>query len=723
MAVLEIRKVCVIGAGTMGGGIAAHLANLGFNVTLLDATQELALAGLDRIRIARPPALLIPERVSEIRIGNVQNHLDFAGEADWVCEAVAERFDVKRNLYSRLDPLLAPHAMVTTNTSGLPIRDLAEGMSDAFRRRFMGTHFFNPPRYLKLLELIPTEETDKALVSAIETFLENEVGRRVVCAKDTPGFIANRFGMWCIFHAIRIAEKLQMPVEDVDAITGGFMGRPKSGTFRLSDIIGLDVMKDIADSLVQRKNDDPQIKVLEIQGSLFELLARGWLGDKSGQGYYRKESKDIFAIELSTMAYRQVRESTLPELQSLGKLPLAERLREALGARGEVSEFLREHLIPILRYANQIKEEVSYSVEDFDRVMEWGFGWEQGPFKLIDGIGPDRLGIDAPKPFYKDGSVLGFHGGYSPSVVKSSYKTLADYPITGGGETYETRDLGDGVTALALTTKMGVISPKMVEELTKYFDSHSGPTVLTGTGRSFSAGFDLSFFAMAIATEEFAMITQALGALQNLGELIEKRPCVAMIFGHCLGAGLELAISCGSIVADSETQIGLPETRVGLLPGGRGTALMRLYNSHSTKRLCEIAVTLADGVVAPNAEVARQLGYLRPDDVTVFASDHLLSIAKKKALEIGVHSRPAWTPSVGPLVGMIDREFDTLRSRGAFSEYDEIVGGKIRQVIARSSGYEDALVRERTEFLDLCTRALTQARIRHMLENKKPLRN
>lgn len=715
--------MCVIGAGTMGGGIAAHLANLGFNVTMLDATHDSAAAGLDRLRIARPPAFYVPERVSEIRVGNVQEHLYWVTEADWVCEAVVEKFDVKRSLYSRIDPLLSPDAMVTSNTSGLPIHDLAEGMSETFRRRFMGAHFFNPPRHLRLLELIPTAETHPSLVAAMETFLEEQVARRVVLAKDTPGFIANRFGMWSMFHAVRVAEKLQMSVEDVDAITGGFLGRPRSGTFRLNDIVGLDVMKDIADSLVARRPDDPNMKVLEVDGVILGLLARGWIGDKSGQGFYRREGKDVFSLELSTMAYRQYREPTLQDLETLGKLPLGERIREALGRRSEVSDFLREYLLPTLRYANEIKEEVSYSVEDFDRVMKWGFGWELGPFALIDAIGHERLGIQPAEPFYKDHSVRSFHGGYTQVVSKTRFKTLEDFQKTGSGDTYETRDLGDGVTAVALTTKMGVISPKAVSELTKFFRSHSGKTVLMSSGRSYSAGFDLSFFAEAIAGENFAGITDALANLQKLGELLEERACVALAFGHCLGAGLELALSCPFIVVDAETQIGFPETKVGLIPGGRGTALMRLYNAHSTKRLCEIVVTLADGAVAPNAEVARQMGYLRSTDRTVYSADQLLWEAKKTALEAHALPRPAWTASVGPLIGMIDREFETRRAKGLFSEYDEIVGGKIRQIVARSISYEDALVRERTEFVDLCGRALTQARIRHMLENKKPLRN
>ena len=286
MAELTIRKVCVVGAGTMGGGIAAHLTNLGFQVSLLDSSQTSAVNGLDRARAARPPHFYLPERASEIRLGTVQDNLEWASEADWVCEAIVERMDAKQALFAQLDTLISPDAMVTSNTSGLQISLIAQGLSDSFRKRFMGTHFFNPPRYLKLLELIPTPETNLEILGAMAVFLENQVARRVVPAKDTPGFIANRYGMWSMFHATKVAEMLHLAVEDVDTITGPFLGRPRTGTFRLNDIVGLDIMRDIASNLLERRPDDPRIQTLQLSDSMFSLLARGWIGDKAGHGYY-----------------------------------------------------------------------------------------------------------------------------------------------------------------------------------------------------------------------------------------------------------------------------------------------------------------------------------------------------------------------------------------------------------------------------------------------------
>ncbi len=723
MAELAIRKVCVIGAGTMGGGIAAHLTNLGFQVSLLDVNQQAVLNGLDRLRQARPPAFYLPDRSSDIRVGNVQEHLHWVSDADWVCEAVVERVDVKQSLLAKIDPLLRADAILSTNTSGIEISTLDQALSESTRRRFMGTHFFNPPRYLKLLELIPAPTTDPAIVAAMTDFLQMRVARRVILAKDSPGFIANRYGMWSLFHAIRVAEKLHLAVEDVDAITGLFMGRPKSGTFRLSDIIGLDVMRDIAQHLVERCSDDTQSKTLELTGSLYSLLARGWIGDKAGHGYYRREGKELFTLDLTTLAYRNNREPSLPDLERLSKLPLGERLKQGLECRSEVGEYLREYLPASLRYAEAIKGEISHSVLDFDRVMMWGFGWEMGPFATIDAIGAEKLGVAASGPYYKDHSMRRFTGGYEEIVDEPEFRPLQSYPQIGGGETYVLRDLGDGVTAICLTTKMGVISPKVMDELIALLAGKLGRCVLTSEAKAFSAGFDLNFFNSAILSNDLVQIENAIKGLQQLGERLEEHPSVAAIYGHCLGAGLELALSCPIIVAAAETQIGLPEAKVGLIPGGRGVTLMRLHNSHTTKRLCEITMTMTSGTIAPNVEVARQLGYLRPNDITIYNQDRLISVAKRAALEATALQRPAWTAAVGPLVGMIDKAVADSVANGTLTEYDSQIGTRLRQTIAKATSYHDSLERERFEFLDLCSKSLTHARIKHMVETNKPLRN
>lgn len=713
------RNVVVVGAGTMGSGIAAHLANLGFNVSLLDATQERVIDSFERARNARPPHFYVTERANDVRLGNISEHLGWIAQAGWVIEAIVERADAKKALYAQIEPYLAPDAVITTNTSGLPISELASERSESFQRRFMGTHFFNPPRYLKLLELIPTAETDPGLVQQMVRFLEDQVARRVVIAKDTPGFIANRYGMWCMFHAIHIAEKLQLSVEETDAITGPFLGRPKSATFRLNDLVGFDVMRDIANSLRERCPDDPHMVALTDPKSLFYLVSHGWTGDKVGQGYYRRQGKESLVFDFTTNAYREPRPVTFRSLEELKYLPLGERVSRALELRDPVGEFLRHYLIPALRYAESLKEDISHSVRDFDRVMQWGFGWEIGPFAMIDAIGKSS------PPYYSGEQVLAFSGDYRTPAPEPEYRTLSDFEVLTRAENFVLRDLGDGVTSVGLNTKLGMITPAFVEEFTTLLKSSSlDRFVFTSEGRGFSVGFDLRFFLTAIQEERWTEIEHALLRLQNLGALMDTRICAAAITGgYCLGAGLELAQSCTVIVTHPDAQIGLPESRVGLIPGGRGTVLTRLFNQHNAKRLSEVALNLVHGRVAPSADMARMYGYLRNTDITCYHPDRILTRAKEAVLEAKRTPKPTWSPTVGPLVGMIDRELEVGEKKGEFSEYDVQIGNRIKQVYARATSYEDAVGRERLEFVELCRNALTTARIRHMLETGKPLRN
>ena len=708
----------------MGSGIAAHLANIGFDVTLLDLTQEAAEQGYERARQQKPPHFYTLKAAESIRLGSIEQDLEWAAEADWVCEAIVEKLDAKRTLFAELDSLLSPTAMISTNTSGLQISLLAEGLSDSFRQRFMGTHFFNPPRYLKLLELIPTGETDKKAVKAMTQFLEERVARRVVVAKDTPGFIANRFGMWSMINAVHVTERLHLCIEDVDAITGPFLGRPRSGSFRLNDLVGLDIMLDIAKNLSERCTNDPYRSNLEAPRSVTTLVARGWIGDKAGQGYYKKEGKELVAFDLETQAYRMRREADLPSLAGIAKLPLGERVRTALDFKDEVGEFLRHHLVPVLQYANYLKEEISHSVLDFDRVMQWGFGWEIGPFAMIDAIGPEKLGIES-KPFYQDGKVRSFGGSYETIKAEPDYKKLTEYDVIGSGTGYNLRDLGDGVTAICLTTKLGTINPEVVESLLKLLDGDKlSRFVLTSEAKHFSAGYDLQFFSEKIAGEDFNAIDYELKNLQKLAERLSECSSVAAVFGYALGAGYELASRCSILAANAETQIGLPESKVGLIPGGGGTALMRLRNQgHGAKGLAESVVRLAMGTVSINADDARGLGLLRPTDVTVYHPDRLIWDAKKLALEAKPRPEEPLQMMAGPTAGMVDDLLAQRRSRGDLTEYDEQIGLRIKTVFSKSTSFEDALERERQVFLDLCGRALTLARIRHMLETGKPLRN
>ncbi|MBX3114931.1 MAG: 3-hydroxyacyl-CoA dehydrogenase/enoyl-CoA hydratase family protein [Fimbriimonadaceae bacterium] len=718
------RRVCVIGAGTMGSGIAAHLANLGFDVTLLEQTREMAEEKLAQAASLRPPHFYLSGTSKTIRTGSIADDLDAVEQADWVCEAIIEKLDAKQALFETLDPLIRKDALISTNTSGLQISLLTEGRSDEFRRKFLGTHFFNPPRYLKLLELIPTSETDPAVVEATTKFFHDKAARRVVVVKDTPGFIANRYGMWSMFHAIHVAEKLRLSIEQVDAITGPFLGRPKSGSFRLNDLVGLDIMQDIAQNLIERCPHDPGTKQLETPKSMDYLMEKGWIGNKTRQGYYKKEGNQFVAFDLERHTYNEVQDPELPTLKELERLPLGERLKAALQDRSEVGEFLRLYLKPALQYAVSIKEEISHNVRDFDRVMQWGFGWQEGPFAMIDAIGAENLDLES-KPFYQAGQIQDNVGTYFTPKPEPEFSVITDYPIVDQQPGFNVRDMGDGVEAVSITNKMGVIDPTLVRSLLAYLESGKlGRIVLTSEAKVFSAGFDLKFFNSAVEAEQFDEIESAIADFQKLNTMIGNIPSVAAVWGFCIGGGFELAAGCSLIAAHPETQIGLPEALVGLVPGGAGIGVMRLrMQSNGTKGIVEAAKLIATGGLSTNADDARKMGFLRDEDITVYHPDRLLTEAKKLALAANPLVRPAWQEVGGPIKGMIDQMQKELITGGSFSEYDAQINDKVKNVLTSATSFNDAVERERHAFVELCKEGRSHARMKHMVDTGKPLRN
>ena len=708
----------------MGSGIAAHLANLGFDVTILEQTRELAIEKLAQAAKSRPPHFFLPGTVGTIKTGSISEDLNAISEADWVCEAIIEKLDAKRALFEQIDPLIRADAMVSTNTSGLEINLLIEGRSEAFRKKFVGTHFFNPPRYLKLLELIPTQETDPAVVDAYVDFFHNLAARRCVIVKDTPGFIANRYGMWSMFHAVHVAEKLGLTIEEVDAITGPFIGRPKSASFRLNDIVGLDIMQDIATNLIERCPHDPETKQLATPSSIAYLIDKGWIGNKAGQGYYKKEGNQFVSFDLKTHAYRERLEPNLPALTEFSRYPFGDRLRDALKDKSEVGEFLRLYLQPALKYAVSIAEEISQDVRDFDRVMQWGFGWEHGPFAMIDAIGAENLNLDV-KSFYQNGEIQAFGGSYFTPKPEPEFATIFDYPIIDQHEGFNVRDMGDGVQAIATTTKMGVVTPALVTSLLKFLESGvPGRIVLTSEAKVFSVGFDLNFFVEKIDAGDFDAIDHAIADFQRLNTFMGSIPSVAAVWGYCIGGGFELAAGCSIIAASPETQIGLPEALVGLIPGGAGNAVMRLRaQKGGAKGLVEVCQLLAQGTLSANADDARKMGFLRNEDVTIYHPDRLLTEAKALAMVIGPMPRPEWQEVTGPIKGMIDRMQQELMKLSAISNHDQVINDKVKHVFADSKSWDDANERERKAFVELCKEGLSQARMKHMVENNKPLRN
>ncbi|RYG25839.1 hypothetical protein EON82_05655 [bacterium] len=705
---LLIRRVAVLGAGREGGALTTHLTNLGLSVSLLDATPQIAADGLEIARYS----LYVPERAGEVRVAGYGDPAGGIEEADWVVDATADRLEARRELYASVVPRLRPDAIFTTCSSSLSVATLAATLPDFVCQRFMAASFALPVGDRRLVEIRTCPTTDAGITNAFSEFLLESVARRPIILGETPAGLIARYGAWCLCLAADVAEKLRLDVEDVDAITTLVLGQP---VFQAIDAYGLDDIRDVAANLQTGLPNDRGARYLTLPGSFVGLLARGWIGDRAGRGYFRREGRERLALNLTTMAYRQAKDSSLPGLQSIAALPEANRLRTALSGRDEVGEFLREFLVPCLRYAEYLRAETGLSVLDFDRTMEWGYGWERGPFSLIDHIG---LGSTR---YYQANTFLTGAGSYEPIPREEVCQTVADCPLLESNEHYAIHDLGDSIQAVAIA--QGPLTPSRIAALSTLLQ-HGAVTqfVLASKGDEFPS-LDVAFLYESLRTGSSLAADAYLASLQTLGELLEKRNCVAAISGRCVGAALGLALSCPAIVAIAETEIGFIEGRLGMLPTARGLALMRRMHGDSTRRLGEVSITLAEGIVASNADLARNLGLLRPTDLTEYLPERLLTTAKKVAQTVTVGTPSSFPLPEGPLVGIIDRGLSDRRARGGLTDHDVAVGQRIRQVIARTATYEECLDRERAETLDLGGKALTLARIRHMVEVGKPLRN
>ncbi len=726
---MSTDRVAVLGAGTMGSGIAAHLANLGFDVLLFDLTKESVHAAFDRAQSSKPPPFYDHNAVTRVTLCSIEEDLHRIEEVNWVCEAIVEKMDLKRDLYARIEPHLRSDAMISTNTSGLEIKLLAEGMSESFRKRFIGTHFFNPPRYLKLIELIPTADTDRSTVDAYTLFLEDRVGRRVVVAKDTPGFIANRYGMWCLFQAIHTCEKLRFSVEAVDAMTGPFLGRPKTATFRLADLIGLDIMEDIAQNIQARCHSDAATNVLDLPQSVASLIEAGRIGSKSGRGFYERAGKEFLVYDFADGGYRQPEVASFPTIEELARKPIGERLRIALTRRDEVGEFMRAHLSPILEYAATIGSEVSFNVSDFDRVMKWGFGWEAGPFELIDRIGYEVLEgfwsaspLKKKSPFYLDGAPLSFPDQrHLPIKENPAFASVAAFPAVDTHDEWIVREDGEGGFIFEFRTKLNALNSKLISALTGLLRQNSGVRItLTNEGRAFSAGFDLTTLLRATEEGRLSEVESWLRDLQECCLLLREHSTVAGVHGFTLGGGMEIAMHCQKIVADPEAILGLPESLVGLVPAGGGTALMRHRSQGDAKLMAQAFTLLATATKVP-ASAAKKSLLLRENDELIVNPDQLVYKAVHASPE--PLPKPVWLPAPPQAKGMIDQEIEKLRSNWTIGEYGLTIAEELKRIFTQPDSYEAALEMEREAFLRLLTRPLTINRIKHLLETGKPLNN
>jgi 3-hydroxyacyl-CoA dehydrogenase len=792
----------------MGARIAAHLANAGIPCYLLDIVppelkaeekrkgltlesptvrNRIVLAGLEAAKKARPAAFFTPEVARLITPGNFDDNLAWCGDADWIIEAVAENLEIKRRLFERVEAARKPGTMVSTNTSGLPIRLIAQGRSEDFQKHFAGTHFFNPPRYMKLVELIPGPRTSPEVLGALEKICDLRLGKGVVVAKDTPNFIANRIGTFSMLKAIHEMQSLDMTVEEVDACTGPAVGWPNSATFRTADIVGLDVLVHVIRNIYESIPDDESREIFRVPALVEEMMKRGWLGEKTGSGFYQRVKKggdsEILTLDWHKMEYRPREKTRLGSIEA-GKTieDTRERLRMLVGPALEgkggdkANRFLWACVGDTCLYAARRIPEIANSVVDLDRAMRWGFGWELGPFEIWDAIGAERMakapeqeGKQMPplvakvlastkKSFYETekGSMRYFDfasAALAPLEEPTGIillKSLKDRtPVVQENPGASLIDLGDGVLCCEFHAKMNAIGGDIVAMLpagVARLETEFEAMVIANQAPNFSAGANLMLLLMTAQEGEWDDIHLAVRQFQraNMALKYAPRPVVAAPQGMALGGGCEINLHSARIHAAAEAYIGLVEAGVGLIPAGGGTKEMLIRANeqaaggdsldlmHAFRRVFE---NIAMAKVSTSAEEARSLGYLRPADLIAMNRDRQVADAKQTALALvraGYHApAPAEIRVLGEEFLAVAKLGIHMLIRGEYAtEYDGVVARKLAYAMAgggitspQAVPEQYVLDLEREAFVSLCGERKTQERIAHTLKTGKPLRN
>ena len=779
------RTAAVIGSGVMGAQIAAHLANAGLDVWLLDLPSAegdrsaVARKGLAAAKKLNPKPFFTADVAEQIRVGNLDDDFARCGEVDWVIEAVVERLDVKQELMARLEATVRADAVVSTNTSGLPIAQVAAGRGDSFRSRFLGTHFFNPPRYLKLFELIPTADTDPAVQARLTHFARVHLGKGVVVAKDTPNFIGNRIGIYGAMQAIREVTEHGFTIEEIDALTGTLIGRPRSATFRTADLVGLDVMAHVATNLYEAVEGDESREVFHPPWLLQKLVERGTLGAKTKGGFYKKVDGKIHSVDLESMEYTPGSKKGIDvdAVKKAGKLP--DRLRKLYDDKGRMGEFFRRTTLDLLGYAARRLPEIADQVVDVDRAMKLGFGWRMGPFEMWDALGFQRVLGDLRAarivlPDWVDAmEASGAQGFYENAIVVDGALSDSSWDTTGGALVARPRpadeidlehlrpantvwsneesallDLGDGVALFEFRSKMNAIGRKVVEGLVHALDTvEQGPwagLVIGNGAEHFSVGANLAEMAMAVMQGHWDEIDGAIHGFQDVAQRIRysSRPVVVATQGRVLGGACEFTMACNQPVLAAESYVGLVEMGAGLIPAGGGTMRMVAWTGdraaspdpqHVMPFLRQAFLTVATAKVGLSADESRELGFVAPGGTVVMNADRRLHVAKREVLRLAEEGyrapavrsaiRVLGRPGRGPLeVGV-----SHMLQGGFVTEHQAFVANKLAWVFTGRSPpgpsflhEQELLDLEREVFLSLLGEKATQKQIAELLTRNQP---
>lgn len=785
----RIKKVAVLGAGVMGSGIAAHLASNGIRTVLLDIVppgetstepakrNAFAAGGLSAALKARPAAFVRKECAALIEVGNFDDDMDKISDCDWVVEVVVERMDIKRSLFAKVEAHWTPGTIVSSNTSGLSIEGMLEGRSDDFKKHFLGTHFFNPVRYMHLLEIIEGPNTDPKIVEETVHFVQRYLGKGVVYAKDTTNFIANRIGVYSMMATIHAMRELDYSIEEVDAIVGTPMGRPRSAAFRTADIVGLDTFVHVAQNCYDTLTDDPQRETFNVPDYLHGMIKKGFKGQKTKAGFYKKVKKDVSTIDLDTLEYRPKVKADLPELKKIKKIEdVGKRLKALVEGDGRAAKFAWHVLSKALAYTANIAYDIADDVVNIDRAMRWGFNWEQGPFEAWQALGvketADRMRADGLElPAWIDDAIAkgGFYVEENDTeryVAKGG--SLADVPqipgslslarLKSAGKVVEKNrgatliDLGDGIAGLEFHTKMNTVDADLTAMLNTACDiveRDFDGLVLANEAEHFSAGANLMMVVMAANQKKWDDIETMVAEFQNTIQRLTylSKPVVSNPHGLTLGGGCEMAMSADVTLFSQETYIGLVEVGVGLIPGGCGTLnmLKRVLHGIPVKapmidRLPLIqrafeAIGMAK--VATGAGEAFDVGFGRASDQIAGNRDTRINDAKRTARYLADQGYTPPLPAQNLVLpgpdgaAAISLAVYGMQLSGFISEHDRFIATKLASVLCggasadgkRAVSEQEVLDLEREAFCSLVGEKKSLERMQYMLMNNKPLRN
>ena len=758
----------------MGSQIAAHLANASIPCLLFDL-PGLAQKSLERLKKLDPAPLFDPSLVSLIEPLDFGTHFPRLKEADWVLEAVIEDLDTKRELLRNIGPHLRPDSIVTSNTSGIPLTTIASEMPAEFKKRWFGTHFFNPPRYLKLLELIPTKETGQEYLNVIADFGDRFLGKGIVYAKDTPNFIANRLATFGALYTLKVMQEEQLSIEEVDALTGAIAGRPKTATFRLFDLVGIDVLGLVAKNLYESVPADEEREIFRLPGFLEQILERKWYGNKTGQGFYKKTGKEILALDYRTLEYSPQRKAIFPSVEMVRSIenPI-ERIAALIRGKDKAGSFLWKTISAFLAYAANRIPEISDDILNIDNSMKWGFGWSHGPFELWDGIGladstkrmkqegkrfPEWLErlLQQPNPsFYKlDKGERRywdvFTDSYQPVPQQEGILFLDSWKREHGvikkNAGASLVDLGDGVLCLEFHSKMNSIGGdtiQMARAAVDLLDKGYEGMVIANQGEHFSAGANLMLLLLEAQEGNWDELNLAIKAFQQMTMSFRysSKPVVAAPFQLAIGGGCEVCLGSDAVHSAAEVYTGLVELGAGLIPAGGGTKEMLARQMAKVPSgadplpfVRKAFESIALAKVSRSALEAKKLGYFEESDTFSMNTDRLVQDAKNVVLRLSKSYRRPQPRKDILLMGRgglayLQIGIYLMKEAGYISEYDSKLAGKLAWVLTGGDFTEPVRVdeqyvldMEREVFLSLLGERKTQERIQHLLKTGKPLRN